>query len=113
MRLATRLFLSHALAVALGVSLSLGLLFVGVRAALVENQRKVEREQLDNFVLAAHESALDKKKTGLRRFMKRTCWDNTVVLAVYDQPKPKLQIGEPEDRLKEGQVLLEHFEGQT
>ena len=113
MRLATRLFVSHVLAIALGVSLSFGLLFVGVRAALQENQRKVEREQLDNFVLAAHESALDKKKKGLRRFMRHAVWDQTVLLLVYKPPKPKDQIAEPADKLNEGLGLLEHFEGQS
>lgn len=113
MKLATRLFFSHALAIALGVALSLGLLFVGLRSALVENQRKAERAQLENFVLAAHEAALDKKKTGLKRFMRRAGWDATVVLAVYDQPKPKLQLCEPQERLKEGLGLLDHFEGQS
>lgn len=113
MRLATRLFISHALSIALGVGISFGLLFVGVRSALVENQRKVEREQLDNFVLAAHESAQDKKKVSLRRFLRRSTWDPTVVLAIYDQPKPKLQLSDPPERLKEGLTLLEHFEGQS
>ncbi len=113
MKLATRLFLSHALAIALGVALSLGLLFFGLRSALLENQLKVERAQLEKFVLAAHESALDKKKTGLKRFMRRAGWDATVVLAVYDQPKPKLQLCEPAERLKEGLDLLGHFEGQS
>jgi signal transduction histidine kinase len=109
LKLATRFFLSHTLATAAGVAVSLALLFFGLRSALLENQRKVEREQLNAVVLAAHESAQDKAKKSLRRAMRRASWDPAVVVVVYEQPK--LQLAEPPERLKEGLELTEHFEG--
>ena len=113
MKLVTRLFISHVFAIALGVAMSLGLLFFGARAILVENQLKVEREKLDKFVLAAHESAADKKKLRLHRFMRQAGWDPSVVVAVYVQPAIKARFSEPPERLADGLGLLEHFEGQN
>ena len=112
MRLATRFFLSHALGIAVGVALCLGVLYVGGRSALVESQRKAEQEQLAALELAAHESALDAKKKALIKFMTKVMKDPAVALAVYVHPESKTRICRPKDQLDEALALLDELKGE-